>query len=292
MPYARYRTHFEQNKNRPRPVVRTTHGVPAEAQAALLQTLQTFQLGETGEGRIAHQVRQKPLRAMDDDYLASIPLFVAEEGKHARILGDMVRACGAETLKHAWTESLFRRGRQLIGVRLKLSVLLAAEVIATVFYPLVASALDDGDFQRALSHITDDEQAHLAFHATFFHRHFGPTGRRLFCAFFFLLAWVACLTVLFDHRRTIRVLGIGFGRTARAIHQRVTETLRAVRTGDARPLWPALSNDPGEAFEQAFDLDRAVRAQGHVADFAQGTRLLAVQMQMRAGHREHRFGAR
>lgn len=93
MIWSDYLRHFEQNARRPLPEVRLEPFEPAKARA-LARSLARFQLGEAGEGRIAHQIDTAKLPAIDDDYRAALKLFVREEGRHGRVLGLMVNALG------------------------------------------------------------------------------------------------------------------------------------------------------------------------------------------------------
>src|SRR5262249_39452225 len=132
-----------------------------------------------------------------------------EEGRHGRILGELVRALGGRLLEKNWTERLFVWGRRLIGVRLKLVVLLAAEVIGIAFYGLLAEQLPQGQLRRALEQICADEAHHLRFHCDFF-RTQAPTGSRkaLFQCVWWAVGWAAAAVVMLDHAPTLRALGI------------------------------------------------------------------------------------
>jgi hypothetical protein len=183
--------------------------VPAAWRSALAQSLATFQLGESGEGRIAHEIDGAPLPGIDADYRAALKLFVAEEGRHGRILGLMVRGLGGRLKARNWTERLFVCGRRLLGLRLKLVVLLVAEVIGGAFYGLLASRLPEGGLRRGLEEICEDEQHHLDFHGAFFARQgWGVPMRAAWQAVWWSLALAAMGVVLVDHRRTLRTLGI------------------------------------------------------------------------------------
>ena len=218
--FESYRARFEGNRTRPLPAVEAPL-VTETQRAALARSLAVFQLGETGEGRIAHQIDRSSLPLVDDDYRASLKLFIAEEGRHARILALMVRALGGKLLEHSWTHRLFVFARGLVDVRFKLLVLLAAEVIAIGFYGLLAGALPGTSMGRALEQICRDERAHFDFHCDFL---------RGQSAFFRWVWWplgaAAALTVLFDHRRTLRAFAVSPADAARELLSHVARAAR------------------------------------------------------------------
>ncbi|WP_096327941.1 hypothetical protein [Nannocystis exedens] len=185
-------------------------GVPEAWRAPLVRSLAIFQVGESGEGRIVREVERSRLAGIDADYRAALKLFVKEEGRHARILAAMVRALGGSLRRTTWTDHLFVGGRRLLGLRLKLLVLLAAEVIGISFYGLLAERLqNDCPIGQALREICGDEEAHLEFHAAFFRgQTTSPWRRAVFSAAWFSVAAAACAVVLVDHRPTLRALAI------------------------------------------------------------------------------------
>lgn len=218
MRWSDWRKHFELNRRRPLPEgLERAEEVPEAWRSALVASLATFQLGEAGEGRIANEIDRAKLPGIDADYRAALKLFVAEEGRHARILGLMVRGLGGKLLARNWTERLFVFGRRMLGIRLKLMVLLVAEVIGGAFYGLLASRLPEGGLRRALEQICEDEQHHLDFHGEFFARQgWGAPMRAVWQAVWWSLAMAAMGVVLVDHRRTLRTMGIPLTEAARA----------------------------------------------------------------------------
>jgi hypothetical protein len=225
MRWSEWRRHFEVNRLRPLPEgLERAEEVPGPWRSALAASLATFQLGEAGEGRIAHEIDRAALPGIDADYRAALKLFVAEEGRHARILGLMVRGLGGKLLARNWTERLFVFGRRLLGLRVKLMVLLAAEVIGGSFYGLLASRLPEGGLRRALEEICEDEQHHLDYHGEFFARQgWGVLMRAVWQAGWWCLALAAMGVVLVDHRRTLRTMGIPLTEAARAFLSLVRE---------------------------------------------------------------------
>jgi hypothetical protein len=228
--------HFEQNAGRAQPQVEAPTGLSAAQWAALLRSLATFQLGEAGEGRIAHDIDHVHLPDVDDDFRTALKAFIREEGRHARVLGTMVKAMGGRLLDKQWTERAFVQVRRAFGVRFKLLVLLASEVIGIVFYGVMAEALrarGGGSFAAALDELRADEEQHLRFQGAFFRsRAPGWLGPVLRVAWWPVITGAVAL-LLFDQRRTFRVFGCewsdvvrGYGRAAHAAMLEMTPRRR------------------------------------------------------------------
>ena len=207
MNWSNWKQHFEKNAQRPLPAV-AAPALDETRHRALLLSLAKFQLGESGEGRVAHEIDRTRLSGIDDDYRAALKRFIAEEGRHARILGTMVAVLGGRVLSRQWSERLFVHARRLFGVRFKLRVLLAAEVIGIGFYGLLSAALPEGPMAAALRQICGDEEAHLRFHRDFFESQRGTAVGALLRLLWWPLGTVAALTVMWDHRATLKAFGI------------------------------------------------------------------------------------
>ncbi|RHX87986.1 sugar transferase [Leptospira stimsonii] len=205
-----WREHFLRNESRPLPKIdsQILELNPNEMRS-IAYSLAIFQLGEAGEGKIAKQIDKTILFGIDDFYREALKLFVKEEGRHARILGECVRALKGELIESNWTERLFHFGRRLLGVRLKLMVLLAAEVIGICFYKKLADKIPNGFVKSALLEVVKDEEKHLKFHSDFFRiRVRNYFTKILFRVLWRLISFAACVTVILDHRKTFKVLGI------------------------------------------------------------------------------------
>jgi hypothetical protein len=199
---------FTKRKHRPLPQL------PAAAQyrslpVSLAKSLAIFQLGESGGGTVVEQARRSRLPGANADYAAAMGLFVAEEHRHAEILAMCVRLLGGNLIRKNWTASLFVAGRRLLGLRLKVIVLLAAEVVGICYYHLLASRLHEGDIKDWLDELVVDEQAHLHFHCEFLRSQTQARWRR----WVFLCAWrstmlAAAIVVMVDHRRALEDMGI------------------------------------------------------------------------------------
>ncbi|HEY4184990.1 MAG TPA: ferritin-like domain-containing protein [Polyangia bacterium] len=227
LPWSLWRAHFERNRERPLPASDGPVALsPVQAQA-LAWSLARFQIGETGEGRIVGAIARSHMAGIDDDYRRALALFIQEEGRHARILAGLVHALGGTLLTTNWTEWMFVRARSLLGVRFKLLAMFAAEVVGIGFYGALAERLPRGRTRLALEQIARDERAHLRFHRRFFDLQ-APCGwrRALFLLGWIPLAHAAALVVLWDHRRTLLLLGISRRQLAARLFALVREGAR------------------------------------------------------------------
>lgn len=181
---------------------------PAELRA-VRRSLQTFQRGEgTGGARLA--ALAGPLG--DADYVAALRLFVQEEEGHADLLGRFMDRQGIPRLHTHWLHGLFRRLGRALGLGHLLHVVLAAEVVATVYYRALFRATYSGLLQQICRRILLDEEMHLAFHCVAIRqllprRHW--LGQWLWRQTYRGLLAGAALTVYVTNRRTFRAGGYG-----------------------------------------------------------------------------------
>ena len=200
---------FVQRSNRALPALEQDMDYSA-LPASLAHSLAIFQLGESGGGTIIRQSLHANLDSIDEYYAAAMALFVEEEHRHANILAMCVRLLGGTVIRNNWTAGLFVFARRLIGLRLKVLVLLAAEVVGLCYYHLLAVHLPPSRLRSQLLEIVEDERAHLIFHCDFLR---SQTHRR-WQKRAFVLVWrtvmsCAAIVVAIDHRRAIRDLDIG-----------------------------------------------------------------------------------
>jgi hypothetical protein len=236
MSWIEWRTYFENNAVRPLPdIPAALTELEACEVAPLLACLAKLQLGELGEGRIAHQIDRVQIAEIDDDYRRALKLMIREEGRHAAILGRLIVALGGQPLRSHYTEAWFKRGRNLLGVRWKLWVLDVAEVVSSACYDLLAEAVPAGAVQRALREIADDEAQHLAFHGELFARQLRGSSARIVA---FRLAWwlcgaAACAVVIASQGAELAALGIPRRRLASSMIGQLHVGARSLIAGRA-----------------------------------------------------------
>lgn len=177
--------------------------------AALANSLAVFQLGESGGGTIIQQAKRSPLHGIDPAYCKSVKWFVDEEHRHAEILAGCVQALGGQCIQHNWTAKLFVIGRRLIGLRLKVLVLLAAEVVGLCYYKLLAMRLPAGQIRDSLEELANDEEAHLKFHSDFLRLYVqGILPGLVFSLVWRLVTYTAAIVVIIDHRHALKQMDI------------------------------------------------------------------------------------
>jgi len=162
---ANWCEHFERNAaNRPALSWEEGGGVTAQERDLVAKSVQTFQLGESGEGRhLIAAAAAHAERTGDFDYITAVRLFVAEEQQHSRELGDFLDAAGMPRMTVHWSDGCFRRLRHLAGLELSIAVLLTAELLANVYYAALRKATGSAMLREICTRLLRDEVFHVRF---------------------------------------------------------------------------------------------------------------------------------
>jgi len=238
--WTHWRNFFAARRHRPDVRLLANEPQLAGIPASLARSLAIFQLGESGGGTVVEQARRSRLPSAGEDYAEAVALFVAEEHRHAELLACCVRALHGRLLDRNWTARLFVSGRRLVGLRLKVTVLLAAEIVGICYYQLLAGGLPDSELRSVLREIAADEKAHLRFHCDFLHAQMRThLHRHLFVIGWRALMLAAALVVLIDHRAALRDLGIPPRRVWKrwALYSRTAEARIVAAERHAEPAY-------------------------------------------------------
>lgn len=202
---------FAKRKDRPMPSLQEG-GEAVQLPRSVARSLAIFQLGESGGGTIIEQARHSRLPHVDKHYADAMALFVKEENRHANVLAVCVRILGGELIRKNWTAGLFVFSRRLMGLRLKVIVLLAAEVVGICYYHLLSSRMPPCQVKDWLAELVTDEKSHLYFHCRFLKSQTPTRWRqRLFVSVWRCTMFAAAITVMIDHRAAIRDIGLATG---------------------------------------------------------------------------------
>jgi hypothetical protein len=195
----------------------------------LIQSLQRFQIGETGEG---NHLRKYARSMRDPVYEQCIDLFIKEEQSHARILAEMIAALDGTLLRWHWSDLVFIGLRRMLHLKTELLILLIAEIVGKCFYLECARKMPNERMSNAFSVIVLDEIAHLEFHCEFLSTQFKSLPEAARYAVYWCWAalfYAACCVFVFDHRQTLVALDTTprafLGECSKAFHRAAAKAL-------------------------------------------------------------------
>lgn len=186
--------------------------LPESVRGPLAASLATFQLGESGTGsRLRRYAREVAPLENFRGYQRAIDLFVAEEQSHSRLLARVVSHLGGKLLHKQWTNSVFRHLRFLVNLEFAVQVLLTAELIAEVYFGTLYLRCADPVVKKTAHKLLRDEMKHLDFQRDFLSERlacFQPRAQQLWGLQFQAIHAITAAVVAWDHRHTLRALGV------------------------------------------------------------------------------------
>ena len=203
---ADWLAYFEQNRHNLLTLPwNTPYFLTPEEKSAIAHSIQNFQLGEQSEGtNLMKATREEVERSGDTAFLQAMKLFIGEEQRHARDLGNFMQCEGIPLRKKHWSDRLFRRFRRGVNLEIALRVLLTAEIIATIYYKALQEATNSPLLQKLCEQILQDEHPHLKFQIHRLrqlqhNRQLWQQKASNFCNYCFLMLTI--LVVWLDHHR-------------------------------------------------------------------------------------------
>ncbi|MCI0462519.1 MAG: ferritin-like domain-containing protein [Gemmataceae bacterium] len=201
-----------------------------EERAAVIDSIQDFQLGEQSEGHnLLKRAAAYAERADDPEYLEAMRLFVGEEQRHAATLARFLSRANVPLLARSRLDSVFRLLRRLAGLELCISVLLTAETIGKVYYQALRRATGSVLLRRICDQLLRDEVQHIRFHAERLALLRSKRARwRVWLAhgWHWVLFGGTCLVRWVKHRRALRAGGLGLWAFWRACRLEAGRVLR------------------------------------------------------------------
>jgi hypothetical protein len=242
--------HFRSQAAHPRQVPATLDDTLTARERRLISaSIATFQLGESSAGTgLRAAVRQYCDAQAQHPFVEIFDLFIAEEQRHAHLLGDFMQDHEIAEIRSATTDRIFRALRRRSGFESRLRLLVTAEIIGIVYYRALEVVTDCKRLQILCRTLVADELVHVAFESQLLlaARTRKPTVARLLSGWEQCLLSAAALAVWLTHRRVLKCAGYGpllFVRDCRgqyAFYLKWPPALRRqrVRHHDARPLSP------------------------------------------------------
>jgi hypothetical protein len=204
--------YFEQNRHHLLTLPwNSPYFLTPDEKAAIAHSIQNFQLGEQSEGtNLMKAARVYVERSGDTAFLQAMKLFISEEQRHARDLGNFMQCEGIPLRQKHWSDRLFRRFRRGVNLEVALRVLLTAEIIATIYYKALQEATNSPLLNKICEQILKDEHQHIHFqigHLKRLEKERKPWQKKAshVCHYLFLLLTI--LVVWIDHYRVFRRSG-------------------------------------------------------------------------------------
>ncbi|HEX3836793.1 MAG TPA: hypothetical protein VHW25_07500 [Steroidobacteraceae bacterium] len=206
--------HFRGQAAHPRLVPATLDDTLSSRERRLIaQSIALFQLGESSQGvRLSQAVRRHCGARDDHAFIEIFNLLIAEQQRHANLLGAFMHDHDIARRERAFTDRAFRALRDLGGLAARLRILVSAEIIGIVYYRALEGVTDCRRLQILCRAIAADELAHVAFQSQLLLQMRGGKhgiAKLLTCAWEQCLLGAAALVVFATHRRVLKSAGYG-----------------------------------------------------------------------------------
>ena len=179
----------------------------------IAKSIAAFQLGEYSEGRGLLRRAQDFAERTNNPHIETITrLFIAEEQKHAMMLGRFMTSHQISLLKKNWTDDVFRFLRKPAGFELSVTVLITAEIVSLIYYKALRASTRSPQLRRICTRILDEESMHVAYESEMLNEiradHSG-IARFALKVLHTTLFLGTSVVVYYDHRSVLRRGGYG-----------------------------------------------------------------------------------
>jgi hypothetical protein len=206
--------HFRSQAAHPRQLPTTLDDTLTGRERRLIAaSIATFQLGESSDGA---QLRRAVLRhcqgQQDHPFVEIFELFIAEEQRHARLLGDFMHDHEIAARARSTTDQAFRSLRHLGGLQARLRIFFAAEIIGIVYYRALEVVTECRRLRILCRTLVADELAHVAFESQLLlamQERRTSIVKSLLGAWGQCVLWAASAAVWATHRRVLKSAGYG-----------------------------------------------------------------------------------
>ncbi|MBQ9991062.1 MAG: ferritin-like domain-containing protein [Lachnospiraceae bacterium] len=135
-----------------------------EEKKLIFKSIAAFQKGEGSEGSYLLSASNTFAKIFDQsNYPHAMELFIREENWHSAYLARYMQFHQVEKQQKNFLDGVFRKLRQLGGIRSEVVVLVTAEIIALSYYTALANAASSPLLKKICGQILKDELPHIAF---------------------------------------------------------------------------------------------------------------------------------
>jgi hypothetical protein len=155
--------HFEYHAQHPRSIpAGLSDALKPEERRLIARSMATFELCEQAEGRaLLRTVQRFAQKHQATPLLRITELFIREQQRHGALLRDFMRDHDIERREIDLTDFLFWCLRRIGGYEQRLHVLIAAELIANVYYRALEAATGCQRLKVLCRTLVADELAHI-----------------------------------------------------------------------------------------------------------------------------------
>lgn len=207
-------THFTHNQ--PYVAWKDDYKLSDTEHRAVYKSLRVFQKGESSEAKnLLAKAKDFVKDKEDKSYYDALVVFIREENRHSFELGKFMDMQNIPCLQVHWEDNLFRSLRKLGNLEGSITVLLTAEIMASVFYDALHACTKSNVLKQICTNILIDEDKHVAFQSiglaqfyrkrNFLQRQFCHASRAFFLSGSILLVW-------FLHHKIFKHGGYSFSR--------------------------------------------------------------------------------
>lgn len=209
--------HFRENATQQRVNWSLPATITQAEMAAVVQSLQAWQLGETSDGKHLLQAASKyAYRINDPDYIEAVSLFIKEEQKHGNNLGAYLDRIGQPRIKADWGDTLFRKIRYFnTSMEMWTLAVITVESTAQLFYQSLKDATGCTLLKQICTDILIDEAYHIDFQVerlAILYRGKSDFWREVAGRCYYVFYYATTLTVWLAHRRLFKAGGNSFER--------------------------------------------------------------------------------
>ncbi len=138
--------------------------MPAGKKALIFPSIRAFRKGEGSEGRhLADAAAKWADRTGRPEYKEAMQWFVREENWHSAYLKKYMDFHRIKDAEKSFLDKIFRRLRQLAGLKCEVTVLVTAEMIALTYYDALSKCTESSALKSICRQMLKDEIPHIIF---------------------------------------------------------------------------------------------------------------------------------
>lgn len=135
-----------------------------EIKQLIFSSIQAFQKGEGSDGSFLMKTVYEFVESSGEtDYSEAMQMFIKEENWHSAYLRKYMDYHQVETTGTSFLDSVFRRLRQLGGLKCEVTILVTAEIIALTYYSALSNCTDSFALESICGQMLHDELPHIIF---------------------------------------------------------------------------------------------------------------------------------